>query len=133
MRGIHFSLAPLGQAKWVTCVSGAIVDVIVDLRPNSPTFKKIEYIELNAKDGKSVLIGDGLGHGFISLHENSGVSYLLTSAYAPEYEFGVNPFDSDLSLEWEKFLIPQTIFCSKADRMAPSLQNLINSKKLPML
>ena len=133
VRGIHFSLAPQGQAKWVTCVGGAIVDVIVDVRPNSPTFKKIEYINLSAEDGKSVLIGEGLGHGFISLEDNTGVSYLLNSYYAPEYEFGINPFDEDLFLEWEKLLSHSTIFCSEVDKVAPSLQDLLTSKRLPLL
>ena len=66
IRGIHYSLTPHEQAKWVTCVSGAIIDVIVDIRPKSPTFKDVEYVELKPGDGKSVLIGHGLGHGFIS-------------------------------------------------------------------
>jgi dTDP-4-dehydrorhamnose 3,5-epimerase len=133
VRGIHFSLAPQGQAKWVTCVSGSIVDVIVDIRPNSPTFKKAEYIKLRADSGKSLLIGEGLGHGFISLGENSGVSYLLSSEYNPKFEFGINPFDSQLCLDWGRYVNPQDILCSTADNEAPSLQYLIAENLLPLL
>ena len=66
IRGIHYSLAPEGQAKWVTCVNGRIRDVIVDIRPGSPTFGKSVFVELNGLDGLAVLIGPGLGHGFAS-------------------------------------------------------------------
>lgn len=60
IRGIHYSLAQEGQAKWITCVAGSLIDVVVDIRPNSPTFKKIEYIELTPENGVSVLVGPGL-------------------------------------------------------------------------
>jgi len=132
VRGIHYSLAPQGQAKWVTCVSGSIVDVIVDIRPNSPTFMKAEYIKLQADSGKSVLIGAGLGHGFISLEENSGVAYLVSSVYSPKFEFGIDPFDRQLSLNWEHYVNPQDILCSKADNEAPNLQYLFQKNLLPV-
>ena len=57
VRGIHFSLAPMGQAKWVTCANGAIWDVVVDIRPNSPTFKRWEAIELRAEEGQALNLG----------------------------------------------------------------------------
>jgi dTDP-4-dehydrorhamnose 3,5-epimerase len=100
IRGIHFSVAPEGQAKWVTCTFGHILDVIVDIRPNSSTYKKVEYVELNGAIARATLIGEGLGHGFISLEENSIVSYLLSSPYAPNLEFGINPFDTELGIAW---------------------------------
>lgn len=100
VRGIHYSLAPEGQAKWVTCASGSILDVIVDIRPNSPTFKKIEYVELRSDQERSILIGSGLGHGFISLQDNSVISYLLSSSFAPEFEHAINPLDPELGINW---------------------------------
>lgn len=122
IRGIHYSLAPEGQAKWVTCVSGSIVDVIVDIRPNSPTYKKIEYVELVPDKGLAILIGKGIGHGFISLEENSGIAYLLNSPYAPDYELDLIPTDADLKIEWQKFINEENDFIiSDKDRLAPSL------------
>lgn len=132
VRGIHYSLAPLGQAKWVTCVSGSILDVVVDLRPNSKTFKKIEYIELNPKDGKAVLIGSGLGHGFISKEDNSGVSYLLTSPYSPGYELDISPLDEELGIQWSGESIAQTkLVLSPKDLSAPTLKTRLEQVQLP--
>ena len=65
IRGIHYSLAPQGQAKIVTCASGSVLDVIVDLRLGSPTYLEVEYIELSEESGKVVYIPSGVGHGFI--------------------------------------------------------------------
>ena len=79
LRGIHYSIAPRGQAKWVTCVSGAIKDVIVDIRPDSPTFGKWVDVELRGNSGKAVLISEGLGHGFIALQDNTAVAYLVST------------------------------------------------------
>jgi dTDP-4-dehydrorhamnose 3,5-epimerase len=100
IRGIHFSKAVGGQSKWVTCVTGEILDVIVDVRPTSPTFGEHISIKLKGGEGYSVLISKGLGHGFIALEENTFVSYLLDSPYSPENEYGINPLDSDLKIDW---------------------------------
>ena len=132
VRGIHYSLAPNGQAKWVTCVSGAIKDVIVDLRTDSPTFKQVEYVSLEEGDGKAVLIGPGLGHGFFSKKDNSGVAYLLNSAYEPSLEFDISPTDPDLMISWSgglnKDFIPVT---SSKDSLAPTLRVREEQGKLP--
>lgn len=100
IRGIHYSLAVGGQAKWVSCLSGSIVDVVVDIRPGSPTYKKVEYFELKVGDGKALLIGPGLGHGFIALEDKTAISYLLTSQYSPEFEYGIHPMDPELKIDW---------------------------------
>ena len=132
VRGIHYSLAPQGQAKWVTCVSGSILDVVVDLRRNSKTFKKIEYIQLDSTGGKALLIGAGLGHGFISQEENSGVSYLLTSPYSPENEFDISPMDLDLGINWGGDKDKETQFVlSPKDLLAPSFNARLEQGKLP--
>ena len=132
VRGIHYSLAPGGQAKWVTCTSGTILDVIVDLRPNSSTFKKIEYIELNDDGDRSVLLGSGLGHGFISLTDETCVAYLINRPYSPMYEFGLHPFDTEVKIDWHLSLIPQTeVTISEKDSSAPDLTTLMNTGKLP--
>ena len=132
VRGIHYSLAPNGQAKWVTCVSGSINDVIVDLRTDSPTFKQVEYVSLDEGDGKAVLIGPGLGHGFFSKKDNSGVAYLLNSEYEPSLEFDISPTDPDLMISWSgglnEDLIPVT---SSKDSLAPTLRVRQEQGKLP--
>jgi len=132
VRGIHYSLAPEGQAKWVSCAAGSIIDVIVDLRPNSPTFQKIEYVALNENDGKSVLIGTGLGHGFISVGETNVISYLLSSSYSPKHEFGINPMDPDLKINWHSELpVDSELIISSKDLLSSSLQEQKLKGQLP--
>jgi dTDP-4-dehydrorhamnose 3,5-epimerase len=129
VRGIHYSLAALGQAKFVTCVSGAIRDVIVDIRPGSPTYGKYEVVDLSGDLGNAVLIGAGLGHGFISLVEGSTVSYLLSSPYSPSDEFEINPLDASIGIEWG---IPVSeLLLSPKDSVAPSLEERAAEGKLP--
>ena len=132
IRGIHYSLAPEGQAKWITCVGGSIMDVVVDLRPMSPTFKKVEYIELVSGDGKALLIGSGLGHGFLSREDNSGMTYLLSSPYAPDYEYDISPTDLELTINWREGNSTEINFVmSKKDSSAPSLNARLKEGKLP--
>lgn len=129
LRGIHYSLAPQGQAKWITCIVGSIWDVAVDLRVTSPTFGKWIGFTLTADSGHALFISEGLGHGFISLEDNSVVSYLLTSPYSPSQEFEINPHDQDLGIEWplaEHFL-------SQRDENAPTLRSRLAQGNLPNL
>jgi len=79
IRGIHYSLAPEGQSKVVTCADGKIVDVLVDLRLNSPTYLKVEYIELLEDSGNVLYIPSGVGHGFIVESESAAIVYLTSS------------------------------------------------------
>ena len=122
------SIAQEGQGKWVTCVVGSIWDVVVDIRPSSPTYKKWIGMELSEGDGKSIFVSEGLGHAFISLEENSVVSYLLTTAYSSSEEFDINPFDPELAIEWPKSLTP---IMSAKDSSAPSLCARFLEGKLP--
>ena len=134
IRGIHYSLAPEGQAKWITCASGSILDVVVDIRPNSPTYKKIEYVHLNGDDERSLLIAHGLGHGFISLEENSTIAYLLSSAYSPENELEVIPTDTDLKIDWHLQLVGGSeLILSTKDAQAPTLKEREQNNQLPRL
>jgi dTDP-4-dehydrorhamnose 3,5-epimerase len=131
IRGIHYSLAPQGQAKVVTCASGAIVDVLVDLRVGSPTFLKIEYLELSEESGNVVYIPSGVGHGFIVQSEKAAVVYLTSSGYAPEYEKALCPKDPGLAISWP---IPagELGIISKADTEAPTLEQAKESGILPI-
>jgi len=129
VRGIHYSLAALGQAKFVTCVSGTIRDVIVDIRPGSHTYGKYEVVDLSGDSGNAVLIGAGLGHGFISLEEGSVVSYLLSSPYSPNDEYEINPLDASIGIEWG-IPVSELLFSPK-DTAAPSLEERAGEGNLP--
>jgi dTDP-4-dehydrorhamnose 3,5-epimerase len=130
IRGIHYSVAPQGQAKLVTCASGQIVDVLVDLRVGSPSYLKIEYVELSDDSGKVVFIPSGVGHGFFVESESAAVVYLTSSGYAPEYEKAITPMDPELEIIWP---IPfsELGVISKADTEAPTLAQAKESGILP--
>lgn len=129
LRGMHYSLAPIGQAKWVTCVTGAIRDVIVDIRPGSATYGKSEFVDLVGGDGRVVLIGAGLGHGFVSMVDGSTVAYLVTSPFSPTEEFEFNPLDPALAIDWG--LPIGELLLSPKDRVALTLAERLVEGKLP--
>jgi dTDP-4-dehydrorhamnose 3,5-epimerase len=129
LRGIHYSIAPRGQAKWVTCVSGAIKDVIVDIRPKSPTFGKWVEVELGGNSGRAVFVGAGLGHGFIALKDNTTVAYLVSTPYSPEHEFEINPLDEKIGINWGIDI--EAIKISAKDKNAPGLLQRLAEGKLP--
>ena len=123
VRGIHFSTANEGQAKWITCANGKLWDVVVDIRPNSPTFRRWEAMELRAEEGKSVLISEGLGHAFLSLEDDTVISYLLTSPYSSKDEFAINPRDEEIAIAWPDM----PLLFSEKDAAAPSLRDFLSS------
>jgi dTDP-4-dehydrorhamnose 3,5-epimerase len=130
IRGIHYSLAPEGQAKIVTCASGRIVDVLVDLRIGSPTYLRVEYIELSDDSGKVVFIPTGVGHGFIVESETAAVVYLTSSGYAPGYEKAICPTDPTLGIAWKLPYMGNWII-SEADRLAPTFSQAKLNFQLP--
>jgi dTDP-4-dehydrorhamnose 3,5-epimerase len=129
IRGIHYSLHPSGQWKWITCVSGSVFDVVVDIRPDSPTFKSNRTVNLSEHNGLGVLIQGNLGHAFQAQSENAIVAYNLNSVYAPEYEYEINPLDDSLKIEWP---ISDSIISAK-DLAAPSLDQRKSQLELPSL
>ena len=100
MRGIHYSSALSGQDKWVTCIKGSILDVVVDLRATSKNFGKSVLINLKASEGNSVYIPAGFGHGFLSLENDTMIIYNLSKSYEPKYEYAINLFDETLNINW---------------------------------
>ncbi len=100
VRGIHFADVPPGQAKYVTCVSGAVLDVVVDIRVGSPTFGVWEAVTLDDEDRRAVYLAEGLGHGFCALTEQATVAYLCSSTYRPGHEHGIHPLDPELGIVW---------------------------------
>ena len=129
LRGIHYSIAPRGQAKWVTCVSGSIQDVIVDIRPESKTFGQWVEVELKGDSGKAVLISEGLGHGFLALEDNTAVAYLVSTPFSPTDEFEINPLDEKIGIKWGMDLGALKI--SGKDKIAPTLAERLASGELP--
>ena len=128
LRGIHFSLVPEGQLKWLTCVSGSILDCVIDLRQGSSTFGQFQLIEISSTDPHAILIGSGMGHGFVSLEENTIVNYLLSSPYNPEFEVAINPLDENLGIPWPNL----ELILSEKDRNGMSLNDARRLKKLPL-
>jgi dTDP-4-dehydrorhamnose 3,5-epimerase len=110
-----------GQAKLVTCIYGRIRDFVVDVRKNSPTFRKWVSIDLVAGDGKSIFIEEGLGHAFQATGENSTISYLLSSTYDPKNEVSINPLDHTIGINWPI----SNYILSDRDSNAPMLDELI--------
>lgn len=132
IRGLHYSLAPNGQAKWVTCVEGSILDVVVDVRRTSPTFGKYLTIILHENEGKSLFIEGGLAHGFLAIEDKSTVSYTLNSPYTPELEYEIQPLDPDLGIDWKLELLGGTeLIMSQKDAEAPTLAQRFIEGKLP--
>lgn len=97
LRGVHFADVPPGQAKYVTCVRGAVLDVVVDVRTGSPTFGAVETVRLDDADRRAVLLTEGLGHGFLALTDDATVVYLVSTEYDPAAEREVSP----LSIDWD--------------------------------
>ena len=129
LRGIHYSIAPRGQAKWITCVVGSIRDVIVDIRPDSQTFGKWIEVILTGDSGQAVFISEGLGHGFVALEDNTAVAYLLSTPFSPTDEFEINPLDEEIGINWGRDF--GTLKISEKDKKAPSLLEQLAEGKLP--
>src|ERR687890_2008338 len=124
LRGIHFAQVPPGQAKYVTCFAGAVLDVVVDLRTGSPTYGAWGSVLLDDVDRRCVYVSEGLGHGFVSLADGSLVSYLVSTGYSPEREHGIDPFDPEIGVEWptqDRDGRPLELTLSDKDRGAQSL------------
>jgi dTDP-4-dehydrorhamnose 3,5-epimerase len=127
VRGIHFADVPPGQAKYVTCPRGAVVDVVVDLRVGSPTFGRWEAVRLDDVDRRAVYLAEGLGHGFCALTDDATLTYLCSTTYNPTAEHAVHPLDPDLAIEWPAD-VPQL---SARDDAARSLVEARESGLLP--
>ena len=100
LRGIHFQKGDKAQAKLVRCVKGAVLDVAVDLRKNSPTFKQWVGVELNEENKKQLLIPRGFGHGFVTLTDDVEFLYKADNYYAPEADAGIRWNDPEIGVEW---------------------------------
>ena len=100
LRGMHYQSEPFAQAKLVRCTRGAIFDVAIDLRPESPTFKQWDAVELTAQNRRMFYIPEGCAHGFQTLEDDTEVLYQISNVYAPEYYGGVRWNDPAFGVTW---------------------------------
>jgi len=124
LRGLHYQLAPKAQTKLVRCTRGAIFDVAVDIRKDSPTYGKWYGIELSAENKKQLLVPKGFAHGFMTLTDDAEVQYKVDELYAPEYDRGISWNDPDIGIEWPMEITP---VLSAKDEKAPLLNDAENN------
>jgi dTDP-4-dehydrorhamnose 3,5-epimerase len=117
LRGMHFQAPPHAEAKLVSCARGAIHDVVVDLRPGSPTWRRWAGVRLDADDGRLLYVPPGTAHGFLTLADDSTVLYQMSVAYVPEAARGVRWDDPLLAIEWPE----PPLLVSARDRAFPLL------------
>ncbi|MGZ6778520.1 MAG: dTDP-4-dehydrorhamnose 3,5-epimerase [Mycobacterium sp.] len=127
LRGLHFAQLPPSQAKYVTCLRGAVFDVVVDIRVGSPTFGQWDSVLLDDRDHRSIYISEGLAHGFLALADDSTVMYLCSAGYDPGREHTICATDPALGIRW-----PGTDHVlSGRDADAPSLDEVRVAGLLP--
>lgn len=100
LRGMHFQRAPHAETKLIRCLRGSIVDIIVDLRPDSPTYRRWEAFELDDRNHRMLLVPKGFGHGFQTTSDEVEVTYLVAGFYEPSSEGGVRWNDPALGIVW---------------------------------
>jgi dTDP-4-dehydrorhamnose 3,5-epimerase len=102
MRGLHYQVPPHSEIKLVRCTSGAVFDVAVDLRPDSPTYRHWSGTELRAENHTSVWVPKGCAHGYVTLEPDSEVFYLTSSRYVPSAVRGVRYDDAAFEIAWPR-------------------------------
>ncbi|MFF3339651.1 dTDP-4-dehydrorhamnose 3,5-epimerase family protein [Streptomyces flavidovirens] len=120
LRGMHSVLLPPGQAKFVSCVRGAVLDVVTDVRPGSPAFGVSTSTVLDARSGTGMYVAEGLAHGFVALTDDACVSYLCSTLHIPGTQVDIWPLDPELALPWHRSLTGEPLLSEK-DAAAPSL------------
>lgn len=128
LRGIHYADVPPSQAKYVTCLSGAVLDAVVDIRVGSPTFGAWDLVRLDDVDRRAVYVAEGLGHAFLALTDDAVVSYLCSEVYAPQRERGLHPLDPAVGVAWPAEVEP---LLSPKDAVAPTLAEAADQGLLP--
>ncbi|MFJ9432469.1 dTDP-4-dehydrorhamnose 3,5-epimerase family protein [Streptomyces sp. NPDC101490] len=132
LRGLHGVTIPPGQAKLVTCVRGAVRDVVVDLRLGSPEFGTYETTSLHGASGRAVYIPEGVVHGFLALTDDACVSYLLSTPHVPGTQIDIDPLDPDLAIAWTAGEPTDLrLLLSAKDRTAPGVREATAAGLLP--
>lgn len=126
VRGVHFADTPPGQAKYLYCPRGRLLDVVVDLRVGSPTFGEWDAVELSSEKFNAMYLAEGLGHALMALEDGTITSYLCSEGFNPKAERGVHPLSLDLP--WPADVTP---VLSPKDAAAPSLAQVREAGLLP--
>ena len=129
LRGLHFAQLPPSQAKYVTCLHGKVLDVVVDIRFGSPTFGQWDSVLLDDRDRRSIYISEGLGHAFLALQDDSTVRYLCSAGYDPAREHTINVLDPAFDIVWPD--LDGEPIMSDRDREAPTLDEVEAAGLLP--
>ncbi len=124
LRGLHFQKPPFAQAKLVRCLEGKVLDVAVDLRPNSKTYKQYVAVELSAENKKQFFIPEGFAHGFVVLSEFATFCYKVNKFYNPEADSGIAYNDSEINVDWK--IDDKHIKLSDKDKKQPQINDIIN-------
>lgn len=122
LRGLHFQKPPHEQAKLVRCIAGRILDVVVDIRPQSPTFGHHASVELSAASGEQLFVPAGFAHGFCTLEDDTEIVYRVSAYYAPEADSGLTFDDAEIGIAWPFPASAMTL--SDRDRRWPGLSAL---------
>jgi dTDP-4-dehydrorhamnose 3,5-epimerase len=130
VRGIHFADVPPGQAKLVTCLSGSIRDIVVDIRVGSPTFGTWVPVDLDSTSRDAVLLPVGVGHAFVAKEDNTLVAYLVSDVYTPHAEHGIHPLDPDVGIDYG--FDADSLLLSPKDQDAPTLRQAKDNNLLPL-
>ncbi|MGH3762449.1 dTDP-4-dehydrorhamnose 3,5-epimerase family protein [Actinophytocola sp.] len=128
VRGLHFADLPPGQAKYVYCPQGSLLDVVVDIRVGSPTFGAWDAVRLDPVEFRAVYVPEGLAHGIMALEDDTVISYICSTGYDPAREHGIDPLDPVLRLPWPEDV---EVILSDKDRAAPSLAAAESAGLLP--
>lgn len=120
LRGLHLQRAPLSQAKLIRCIRGSILDVVVDLRPNSPTYRQWMQENLSEENKKQIFIPKGFAHGFVTLTDHVEIQYKVDAYYSPEHELAIRYDDPELGIDWGV----ESPTLSGKDSQAPFLHEL---------
>lgn len=121
VRGLHYQSPPHAQDKLVRCGQGALLDVAVDIRKDSPTYGEWIGVELSAENGKQLLIPKGFLHGFVTLEQDTEILYKCSDYYAPECDGAIRFDDPDISVDWG--ILPNDAVLSEKDAAAPFLKD----------
>jgi dTDP-4-dehydrorhamnose 3,5-epimerase len=120
LRGLHFQNEPMAQTKLVRCTRGALLDVAVDLRPDSPTYKQWFSVELSAENKKQLLIPKGFAHGFLTLTDDVEIQYKTDEFYSKEHDCSIRYDDPEIGIDWG---FSGDVILSEKDVNAPFLKD----------
>ena len=124
LRGLHFQKPPYTQSKLLRCIQGEVLDVLVDLRQDSPTYKEYLSIVLSGEDKKQIFVPKGFAHGFLVLSETARIAYKVDQYYAPDHDSGIAWNDEEINVDWG--VCAEEIQLSEKDKGLKPLSEIVN-------